>query len=221
MDSYTITIAPNDDSGNSTTLTVDTSGDQVRITDVRLHAAAGLTGGQMPTVDFELLLRAVAPTGSPAPIEAARTTTPPIADAQPPATDVVDETATADETPAAPAVEAKPRRAKRTAGATPQPASRPTAARARTAKSATAKATKSGSKRGRGSAVASAEKAAGKTAAATEPRARAYRRMPDDFAAVYEQISTPTAVAAHYGVPRHTVQGWIRRVKATNTAKDS
>ena len=59
MDSYTITIAPNDDSGNSTTLVVDTSGDQVRITDVHLHAAGGLSGGTMPTVDFGLLLRAV------------------------------------------------------------------------------------------------------------------------------------------------------------------
>ena len=62
MDSYTITIAPNDDSGNSTTLIVDTSGEQVRITDVHLHATRGLVGGQMPTVDFGLLLRAVATT---------------------------------------------------------------------------------------------------------------------------------------------------------------
>jgi len=67
MDSYTITIAPNDDSGNSTTLVVDTSGDQIRITDVHLHAAGGLSGGTMPTVDFGLLLRAVgtSPSGQP------------------------------------------------------------------------------------------------------------------------------------------------------------
>lgn len=72
MDSYTITITPNDDSGNSTTLVVDTAGDQVRITDVHLHAAGGLTGGEMPSVDFGFLLRAVAGSaGSPAAVTSA------------------------------------------------------------------------------------------------------------------------------------------------------
>src|SRR3954453_8636523 len=71
MDSYTITILPNDGSGNSTTLVVETAGDQVCITDVRLHAAGGLTGGKLPTIDFGLLLKAVAPATSPAMIEAA------------------------------------------------------------------------------------------------------------------------------------------------------
>jgi hypothetical protein len=52
MDSYTITIAPNDDSGAATRLVVDTSGDQVRITDVHLHAPQGLSSGHIPTVDF-------------------------------------------------------------------------------------------------------------------------------------------------------------------------
>jgi hypothetical protein len=59
MDSYTITIAPNDDSGAATRLVVDTSGDQVRITDVHLHAPHGLSSGHIPTVDFDLLLQAV------------------------------------------------------------------------------------------------------------------------------------------------------------------
>jgi hypothetical protein len=59
MDSYTITIAPNDDSGAATRLVVDTSGDQVQITDVHLHAPQGLSAGHIPTVDFELLLQAV------------------------------------------------------------------------------------------------------------------------------------------------------------------
>ena len=59
MDSYTITIAPNDDSGAATRLVVDTSGDQVRITDVHLHAPLGLSSGHIPTVDFALLLQAV------------------------------------------------------------------------------------------------------------------------------------------------------------------
>jgi hypothetical protein len=59
MDSYTITIAPNDDSGSTTRLVVDSSGGQVRITDVHLHAADGLSSGHIPSVDFGLLLLAV------------------------------------------------------------------------------------------------------------------------------------------------------------------
>jgi hypothetical protein len=59
MDSYTITIAPNDDSGAATRLVIDTSGDQVRITDVHLHAPQGLSSGHIPSVDFDLLLQAV------------------------------------------------------------------------------------------------------------------------------------------------------------------
>ena len=59
MDSYTITIAPNDDSGAASRLVVDTSGGQVRITDVHLHAPRGLSSGHIPTVDFDLLLQAV------------------------------------------------------------------------------------------------------------------------------------------------------------------
>ena len=62
MDSYTITIAPNDDSGAATRLVVETSGDQVRITDVHLHAPQGLSSGHIPNVNFDLLLQAV--TGS-------------------------------------------------------------------------------------------------------------------------------------------------------------
>jgi hypothetical protein len=47
MDSYTITIAANDDSGAATRLVVDTSGDRIRITDVHLHAPHGLSSGHM------------------------------------------------------------------------------------------------------------------------------------------------------------------------------
>jgi hypothetical protein len=82
MDSYTITIAPNDDSGAATRLVVDTSGDQVRITDVHLHAPHGLSSGHIPTVDFDLLLQAVtgtvtAPTGRTAAGTPSLTTPPP------------------------------------------------------------------------------------------------------------------------------------------------
>jgi hypothetical protein len=43
--------------------------------------------------------------------------------------------------------------------------------------------------------------------------ARAYRRMPDDLAATYAKSGSITAVARHYGVPRHTAQGWIGRLR--------
>jgi hypothetical protein len=42
---------------------------------------------------------------------------------------------------------------------------------------------------------------------------RAYRRMPDDLAEVYERSQSVTAVAQHYGVPRHTAQGWMNRLR--------
>ncbi|MEU4221649.1 helix-turn-helix domain-containing protein [Actinoplanes sp. NPDC026623] len=52
----------------------------------------------------------------------------------------------------------------------------------------------------------------------TAANGRAYRRMPEDFAAVLRQAGTSTAIADHYGVPRHTAQGWIRRQKQTDGA---
>jgi outer membrane biosynthesis protein TonB len=71
MDSYTITIAPNNDSGAATRLVVETSGDQVRITDVHLHAPQGLSSGHIPSVDFDLLLQALTGTAS-APTDTSR-----------------------------------------------------------------------------------------------------------------------------------------------------
>jgi outer membrane biosynthesis protein TonB len=224
MDSYTITIAPNDDSGNTTTLIVDTSGDEVRITDVHLHATDGLTGGQMPTVDFRLLLRAITtPTNQ---IEATPDAAPAIADE--PARTEAQEPIEAREPTEAPeptaagapqpqtATTPRPRRAKRTTTAdpTPEPAAPP---RARRAPHATAKATATNpSAKRAGGATTAARKKLARTAAPTTTGGRAYRRMPEDLAAVYQQVGTPAAIAEHYGVPRHTAQGWIRRVKATN-----
>jgi hypothetical protein len=52
----------------------------------------------------------------------------------------------------------------------------------------------------------------GKKATAGE---RAYRRMPDaaDVRAAYREVGSVSALADHYGVPRHTVQGWARRLR--------
>ena len=52
--------------------------------------------------------------------------------------------------------------------------------------------------------------AAKKAARGGNAQARAYRRMPDDLPTVYKRTGGASAVAEHYGVPRHTVQGWLR-----------
>lgn len=46
-------------------------------------------------------------------------------------------------------------------------------------------------------------------------RDRAYRRMPDpaEVKAAYLASRTITGVAEHYGVPTHTAQGWISRLR--------
>jgi hypothetical protein len=42
---------------------------------------------------------------------------------------------------------------------------------------------------------------------------RAYRRAPDDLVQVFNDLGGVTAVARHYGVPRHTAQSWVRRLR--------
>lgn len=203
MNSYTITIAPNDNSGNATTLVVDTSGSEVRITDVHLHATDGLAGGQMPTVDFGLLLRAI--TGSKAPaIEA----TPVRAVRASQAGERVDAQAPTTES-TAPAPRTR-RRARQAAPATAEPAKR---VRARATKNAASK--KASAAPAKAAKSASAKKTAKAAARSGE---RVYRRMPEDFAAVYGQTGSTAAIADHYSVPRHTAQGWVRRIRAMNAA---
>ena len=225
MDSYTITITPNDDSGNSTTLTVDTATGQARITSVHMHAPAGLTGAQMPGVDVGLLLQAVT-ASTPAPAAITATPTPVAEPAPQPAPANTD--AGIDEPPAT-ATTVTPQAA--TGGATPQASVERTSGRRARARSAVdEKAPSSGTRRGR-SQPSPKEAAPRKTARqqATAPAVpaagssgeRVYRKMPDDFAAVYRQAGTAAAIADHYGVPRYTAQGWIGRHKKQEAAADN
>jgi hypothetical protein len=48
---------------------------------------------------------------------------------------------------------------------------------------------------------------------------RSYRRMPDvdEVRAVFDQVGTVTGLAEHYGVPRHTAQGWMSRIRKMAT----
>ena len=52
------------------------------------------------------------------------------------------------------------------------------------------------------------------------PSARAYRRMPDpeSLQDVYAKVGSIASVARHYGVPSHTAQGWIGRLRRLRTA---
>jgi hypothetical protein len=52
---------------------------------------------------------------------------------------------------------------------------------------------------------------------AEAPKAgRAYRRMPaqDDVVAAWNESHSASALAAHFDVPRHTAQGWLRRLRS-------
>jgi transposase len=35
----------------------------------------------------------------------------------------------------------------------------------------------------------------------------------DEVVAAYQQVGTVSGLADHFGVPRHTVQGWARRLR--------
>src|ERR1700757_323257 len=71
MTSYTITITPEGADGTTTTLRLDVTRGVATLTDVHLHAGAGLSAGQLPTIDYAMLLRAVGQEGG-APARAAK-----------------------------------------------------------------------------------------------------------------------------------------------------
>jgi hypothetical protein len=73
---------------------------------------------------------------------------------------------------------------------------------------------------GRKPAAATRRTAPAKAPQPAVPAGRVYRRMPDDLAEVYAQHGTVVAVAKHYGVPRHTAQGWIGRLRASSAAAE-
>ncbi|MDG4766713.1 hypothetical protein O7632_21815 [Solwaraspora sp. WMMD406] len=53
---------------------------------------------------------------------------------------------------------------------------------------------------------------------ATGTGTRSYRRAPDDLGAVFAQLGTTSGVAAHYSVPRHTAQSWLRTLRRKQAA---
>ncbi len=177
MTTYTITITADDDSAATTRLRLDTSGDQVILTDLHLHDGNGLSTGQLPAIDYGLLLAAIT-TSTPTPLSG-RT---PHARGR-------------DTTPAPTAVTA----------------STPARRRARTAApAAAAAATPQPAVGGRRRAGAGNKAAA--AANKSVPRARKTTTKAKT-AKADRQAGSASAAAEHYQVPRHTANGWIRRLR--------
>jgi hypothetical protein len=208
MTSYTITITPDDDHATTTTLRLDASHDGVKLTDLNLHARSGLSTATPPAIDYRLLLQAITPTAAtpvltaPAkPVHHIASTATPHAEA---VTVVRPDATTREATP-----KRKPGQ-RTTSKAAPAAAEPVKNSRTRRATATAKKTTTSGVSSGR-TKTAKAAPARKATHTAT-PSGRAYRRMPEDLAAVYQQAGTASAVAEHYNVPRHTAHGWIRRL---------
>ncbi len=212
---YTITITADDDSAATTRLRLDTSGDQVILTDLHLHDGNGLSAGQLPAVDYGLLLRAITTT-TPTPLAIPTApTAPPVQSSDTTSALTAAKPARRRTRTSGPATAPKARLVGRGSASTPsaaaaaQPAAGGRTRRAGTGNKAAAAANKS-IRAARKTTKAAAANASGRTSGGT---GRAYRRMPDDFAAVYQQAGSPAAVAEHYQVPRHTANGWIRRLR--------
>ncbi|WP_262286289.1 hypothetical protein [Micromonospora sp. MA102] len=218
MSSYTITIAADDSSRATTTLTVELNGATARITElvVRAGEGDGLTAGQIPVVDLDLLLKAVTPAVGG---QQAITVSPAAPADDTPAADgtsvdgedrVADTEATqsvaATTSTAGEPVTSSPATTDVTEVAVPKQASR---AKARPG------ATRAGGRKTAAGANATARKATKQTAKgeAAKTEGRVYRRSPSDLESVYQQAGSVTAVADHYNVPRHTAQGWIRTLR--------
>jgi len=199
--SYTITITA-DDTDHATTLRLDTSNGQSTLTGLHLHAPTGLSTGTIPAIDYALLLRAVT-TDTPTPVSVE------------PASAGGDSTRTRRSKVPAPAAA----RGRRVPAETSQSATAPAGVPHNTTTGGTRarRATGAGGNAATGRKTPATPAKAGKTAVqatrtGTKP-SRAYRRMPEDLAVAYRQTSSPTALADLYQVPRHTIDGWLRRLR--------
>jgi hypothetical protein len=208
---YTISITPDDDS-TTTRLRLDTSGEQVVLTDLHLHATDGLSTGQLPAIDYGLLLQAIVPT-TPTPRSIAAAPSTPAAEGHAPDAAATDSVGQARKRTAAPKPASTATRGARRSASTPAPTAQPVAS-SRTRRASTVhKAAPAANKSARAAKKTAKATPTKVTSHATGGGGRAYRRMPEDFAAVYQQAGSATAAAEHYGVPRHTANGWIRRLR--------
>jgi hypothetical protein len=237
---FVITITPdNADAGASnTTVRVDTSSGQARITELTVRAAdgGGLAPADLPAVDLDLLIRALAAPSAVQALTASETAPTDLRSA------VAASTTPVEHVESAPAATVEPIAAEERAPTTGRRGRKATTARKSTAKkvaakkatprkSAAAKNTttaKKATKAARrtaadaGAEATAATRVTGRRAASTGRKAtgdrtdvRAYRRMPepDEVMAAYTSAGTITGLAEHFGVPRHTANGWARRLR--------
>jgi hypothetical protein len=249
---FVITITPDtadatDPASAQTTVRVDTSTGHTRITELTVRAAdgGGLAPADLPALDLDLLVRALA---APSTVRTLPTNEAPADVVHVASPAEMAEAVEPSEVAAEPAGAARGRAAKRTgarkaagraarkaaddtdpdtdsAAGTGRKAATAKATRAKTtrAKATRAKATRAKTTRAKATrAKATRAKATGaaatgraRTAAAGERQTRAYRRMPDpaEVLAAYAQAGSITGLAEHYGVPRHTANGWARRLR--------
>lgn len=206
MAGYTITITPNDDeAGALTTIKVDTTSGDARVTELTVRApeGGGIFPQQLPALNLDQLIAALTPPTTAA-IEASPS---PSGPSESPAGTEASAPVPADR-PAAESDSSTPQPASVPQPVVPAPrAGRPApakkAARPAPAKKAPSRARQSKSER----AAVPAQSSTGR---------RAYRRMPEpaEVLAAYREVGGTTALARHYGVPRHTATGWLRRLRS-------
>jgi Helix-turn-helix domain len=212
--SYTITFTPDDVTNASAVVRVDLGASGARITELTVRAGSGdgLVPGELPGFDLGRLMRAIAPAGPTAPAFELSATPSAVT---PAASYTTESTGAAARKTAGRAASGRGAGTKQTTkqtGAKKAAKAAPGTGRAARAASGSAAGTRSGGA-GR-SATRSSGAAAARTGASRGGTGRAYRRTPADIVEVFTQAPSATALARHYGVPRHTVQGWLRRLRA-------
>jgi hypothetical protein len=223
MTGYIVTITPDGNGGGpETTLRVDTTTGQVREVTVRAGEGNGIELDQLPAIDLAGLAAALSPRTVPA-IE------PPVVVAEPAEAAAPAEAPAPADTPADSGARTRgakstTRTAKSATRAT-KSAARASKAGARTAKSAgrTAKSATAEKPGPRKRATRSAEPTQARRSAEPTNGRRAYRRIPDTDAVVaaYRQAGSVGPVAEQFGVPRHTVTGWLRRLRRLGLIESS
>ncbi|MEH1123207.1 hypothetical protein [Micromonospora sp. CPCC 206061] len=195
MNRYVITITADNDGAagpgvSHTTIRIDTSSGQARITEVTISAPSGggLAPTDLPAMDLNLLVRALT-AAEPRAVNRGQS-------------QQQRRAAGAEPDGAAPAPSAPPRVPESTAPSSRSRVRQPSSGRAAARTSRTVKSTASGATRTR--------------AATAGSGVRAYRRMPapEQVMDVYREAGTITGVAEHFEVPRHTAAGWARRLRA-------
>jgi len=91
----------------------------------------------------------------------------------------------------------------------------PRRSRRRAATSSAASASAAGAPRKRATRASRAAETPKRADATARRGSRPYRRMPpvEEVMAAYRQAGSVSAMADHFGVPSHTVQGWARQLR--------